>query len=117
MKDVSEALKTGAGRRSFLKKGMAGAAAVGAGLLTGRLSTFAQDEDQGDRHPTRGDIAILRLLAAAELVESDLWLQYSELGGVQDKEVSGINGGNPLYMSALQILDMDMPQYIHDPMR
>jgi hypothetical protein len=27
-------------------------------------------------------------LAAAEIIESDLWLQYQELGGVQDNEVS-----------------------------
>jgi hypothetical protein len=117
MKDVSKALETGASRRSFLKKGMiAGAATAGVGILARGFSAFAEDtEGDGDGdHLTRGDIAILRLLAAAELVESDLWLQYSELGGVQDKEVSGINGGNPLYMSALQILDMDMPQYIHD---
>src|SRR5207245_6522363 len=63
---------------------------------------------------THGDIAILRILAAAEIVETDLWLQYSELGGTQDAEVSGVNGGNPLYMAALQLLDGDMPQYIHD---
>jgi hypothetical protein len=56
----------------------------------------------------------LRILAAAEIVETDLWLQYSELGGTQDNEVSGVNGGNPLYMAALQLLDGDMPQYVHD---
>ena len=49
-----------------------------------------------------------------EQVEADLWIQYSELGGTQDNEVSGVNGGNPLYAAALQILDGDMPQYIHD---
>ena len=45
----------------------------------------------------------------------DLWQQYAELGGVQDNEIPGLpTGGNPLYTAALQILDMDMPQYIHD---
>src|SRR4029077_4400191 len=55
---------------------------------------------------TDGDIAILRFLAAAELIETDLWQQYNELGGV--------NGGNPSYMAALSNLDGDMPQYITD---
>ena len=45
---------------------------------------------------------------------SDLWQQYTELGGAQDAEEHGVNGGSPLYMAALQILDGDMPQYIHD---
>ena len=63
---------------------------------------------------TKGDIAILRFLAAAEILESDLWEQYTELGGTQDAEEHGVNGGSPLYMAALQILDSDMPQYIHD---
>ncbi len=104
-------LKKLANRRSFLKKGVlaAGTAAVGAGLLGHGPSAFGQEGAL-----TRGDIAILRFLAAAELIETDLWRQYSELGGVQDNEVSGINGGNPLYMAALQLLDGDMPQYIHD---
>jgi hypothetical protein len=93
-------------RRSFLGKVGAAAAALPA-------SSLLKAQDDGTQ-PTRGDIAILKLLAAAELIESDLWLQYSELGGTQDKEVSGQNGGNPLYTGALQILDGDMAQYIHD---
>src|SRR6202035_3087229 len=55
---------------------------------------------------TNGDVAILRLLAAVELIEADLWQQYNELGGQ--------NGGNPAYMAALSNLDGDMPQYISD---
>jgi hypothetical protein len=93
-------------RRSFLRR--AGLAA--AGLPAARVLQ-AQESSQP---PTAGDIAILRLLAAAEIIESDLWLQYSELGGTQDNEVSGENGGNALYTAALQILDGDMAQYIHD---
>lgn len=94
-------------RRSFLRNfGAAAAAALPAGVVL-----KAQNDDS---KPSRGDIAILKLLAAAEIIESDLWLQYSELGGTQDNEVSGVNGGNPLYMGALQILDGDMSQYIHD---
>lgn len=95
---------------------------MGAGLLTRGLPSFADDREDdrdrnGDGHLTRGDVAILRLLAAAEIIETDLWQQYAELGGVQDKgsniEVLGI-GGNPLYTAALTILDGDMAQYIHD---
>jgi hypothetical protein len=55
---------------------------------------------------TSGDVAILQFLAAAEIIESDLWQQYAELGGA--------NGGNPSYMAALSNLDADMPQYISD---
>jgi hypothetical protein len=89
------------GRRSFLKGvGLAGAAAVpGGALLTD--SAFAS----GPRL-SAGDAAILRLLAAVELIESDLWQQYNELGG------SG--GGHAAYIAALQNLDGDMPQYISD---
>lgn len=117
MNEIKVANKKPSTRRSFIKKGMlaAGGAAMGAGLLAKGIPAFADDQD-GDSggHLTRGDAAILRLLAAAEIIESDLWQQYSELGGVQDKEVSGVNGGNPLYRAALTILDGDMAQYIHD---
>jgi hypothetical protein len=103
-----------ANRRAFLKTGLvAGAATVGGGLLSGGLSAFGQEQER-DGDLTRGDIAILRFLNALEQIEADLWIQYSELGGTQDKEVSGANGGNPLYTAALSILDGDMAQYIHD---
>jgi hypothetical protein len=74
-----------------------------AGLLTGKAHASEQ-EHHGQL--SRGDAAILRFLAAAELIESDLWAQYNELGGV--------NGGNPAYIAALENLDADMPQYITD---
>jgi len=98
-------------RRSFIKKGFlaTGAAAGGAGLLGSSESLFGQS-----RSLTRGDVAILRFLAAAEIIETDLWIQYNELGGVQDSEVPGITGGSAAYIAALQQLDSDMPQYIHD---
>src|ERR1700719_1246835 len=116
MKEKSGVFTSGSNRRSFLKRGAvaAGAATLGAGLVAGK--SFAFDRDQVNNGPgiTRGDIAILRFLQALEQVEADLWQQYSELGGVQDNEVSGVNGGNPLYTAALQILDGDMAQYIHD---
>jgi rubrerythrin len=67
----------------------------------------------GGGHLTKGDGAILQFLAAAELIEADLWKQYNELGGVQDSEVSG-GSGNPDYTAALAVVDEDMDQYIHD---
>jgi hypothetical protein len=113
MKQSENAIQKQANRRSFLKKGLAASAAtVGAGMLSGRVYAFELD-DNGPAI-TKGDIAILKFLNALEQVEADLWLQYSELGGTQDNEVSGVGGGNPLYMGALTILDGDMPQYIHD---
>jgi hypothetical protein len=107
-----EAVKSN--RRSFLRKGMtaAGAATAAGMVIPGKL--FAQSDDRQEGNLTRGDIAVLRFLSAAEQIETDLWQQYSELGGVQDGEVSGVNGGNPLYTAALTLLDGDMAQYIHD---
>jgi hypothetical protein len=110
-------IKPGSNRRKFLQNGMfaAGAATMSAGLLGGGLSAFGQDREGDDGPPiTKGDVAILRFLSALEQIEEDLWIQYSELGGVQDNEVSGVNGGNSLYTAALTILDGDMAQYIHD---
>src|SRR5579863_10421722 len=114
MKNVTGILGN-SNRRSFMRNGaVAGAAAtVGAGILGSGLTALGESSKKG-KGITKGDIAILRFLAAAEIIESDLWEQYSELGGTQDSEESGLNGGSPLYMQALQILDSDMPQYIHD---
>jgi hypothetical protein len=118
MKKDEGMMRRSANRRSFLKTGAvtAGAATVGTGLLPSRLSALQRTfESDGDRSPiTKGDIAILRFLNALEQVEADLWQQYSELGGTQDNEVSGVDEGNAAYTAALTILDGDMPQYIHD---
>ncbi|HMJ25984.1 MAG TPA: hypothetical protein VK475_09160 [Pyrinomonadaceae bacterium] len=116
MKQSGTDLRRPANRRMFLRNGMiaAGAAGIGAAVLPGSSSSFERNDD--DKSPiTKGDIAILRFLQALETVEADLWLQYSELGGTQDNEVSGPGmAGNPAYTAALTILDGDMPQYIHD---
>lgn len=113
MKEPVDELKRGTNRRSFIKKGMlAGVATLGTGVLANSVIAFGDDDDGPDI--TEGDIAILRFLNALEQVEADLWIQYSELGGTQDNEVSGVSGGNPAYTAALTILDGDMPQYIHD---
>jgi hypothetical protein len=112
MAQLKNLIEKSAGRRSFLKTGIAASAAtLGTGFLDGGLSAFGQKQDG---NITKGDIAILRFLNALEQIEADLWIQYSELGGTQDNEVSGAAGGNPLYTAALTILDGDMPQYIHD---
>jgi hypothetical protein len=99
-------------RRSFLRKGLAvgGAGAIGAGLLANGLPVFAEESRAS---LTQGDVAILRFLSAAEILETDLWQQYNELGGIQDSEVPG-GSGSPAYIKALSVLDADMSQYIHD---
>src|SRR5437764_1060649 len=99
-------------RRSFLSRGLAvgGAGVIGAGLLANGLPVFAEEKTA---YLTTGDIAILRFLSAAEILETDLWQQYNELGGIQDSEVPGGSGSKP-YIDALTQLDGDMPQYIHD---
>ena len=98
-------------RRSFLRAGLAaGAGTAAISLWPKGLSALADD---GGRSLTRGDVAILRFLAAAEIIESDLWQQYNELGGIQDGEVPG-GSGSLAYTTALKQLDGDMAQYIHD---
>jgi hypothetical protein len=103
-------------RRSFLKKGLAaGAAGAGIAFLADTSTVFAQSKglEEGGGSLSKGDAALLRFAAAAEILETDFWIQYNELGGVQDSEVSG-GSGNPTYTSKLQVLDADFPQYIHD---
>jgi hypothetical protein len=99
--DLQQAWRAVVGRRSFLKGvGLAGVAAVPGSAL------FASEAMARGSAITAGDVAILRFLAAVELIESDLWVQYNELGGVK--------GGNSAYIAALSNLDGDMPQYIAD---
>ena len=116
MKDLLKGSKSSVDRRSFMKKGLtsAGAVTLGAGLLAHGLSVLAQEgHEEHSGRLTKGDAAILRFLAAAEILETDLWQQYNELGGIQDAEVPG-GSGSPLYTAALKQLDGDMDQYIHD---
>jgi hypothetical protein len=109
-------------RRSFLKGlGVAGAALSAAPLL--RVGAAAE---QGGGSISKGDAAILRFVAAAEIIESDIWLQYNELAGIQDGEVSKlaaklipgypsqVTGGNTDYTNDVKQLDGDMDQYISD---
>jgi hypothetical protein len=98
-------------RRSFLKgMGMAGAALTGGSLLAAASETV-----QTSGIITSGDVALLRFVAAAELIEADLWQQYAELGGltpgqlpVETAPFTPMNS----YQAAFMNLDGDGPQYI-----
>src|SRR6266849_2463623 len=102
-------LQRGFDRRSLLK----GLGVVGVAVSAGSLLTPGADAQPGNGGISHGDAAILRFLAAAEILETDLWQQYNELGGIQDSEVPG-GSGSPAYTEALSQLDEDMAQYIHD---
>jgi hypothetical protein len=115
------------GRRSFLKGlGATGALLVPASALLINQAKAQEDKDKNDDGGgalSKGDASILRFLAAAEILESDLWEQYWELGGVpfgesvetpRGESSPVFSGGNAAYITALQILDGDMPQYITD---
>jgi hypothetical protein len=110
-------------RRAFLRSSlMTGAAIAGATVVGGRR-LFAQTSlsaqtpllsKTNSGSLTKGDAAILRFLAAAELIESDLWTQYAELGGIGDNPPIEIDPKEKLnnYQIALSNLDPDGPQYI-----
>jgi hypothetical protein len=112
MKQFENMAAKKANRRSFLKNGAlaAGAATAGAMLLSSPLPTFAQ----GPSDLPKGDIAILRFLAAAEIIETDLWIQYAELGGIGSNPPIEVDPNQTLnnYQIALSNLDGDGPQYI-----
>jgi hypothetical protein len=115
MKDSIKNAKNSLDRRSFMRSGIlaGGAATIGAGLLTNSTSARAQTGSSGGPlNP--GDAAILRFLAAAELIESDLWTQYAELGGIGKNPPIEVDPGQTLntYQVALSNLDSDGPQYI-----
>jgi hypothetical protein len=117
MENMWTNMKIATNRRSFLKNGLAaaGAATAGMGLLTESSSALSLDglDDDPGGHLTRGDAALLRFAAAAEILETDFWVQYNELAGIQDSEVLG-GSGNPAFTAALAMLDADMAQYVHD---
>jgi hypothetical protein len=112
MKNPASNTKRPFDRRSFMKSGLltGGAAAVGASLLAN--GTPARAQERGRLSP--GDVAILRFLAAAELIETDLWQQYAELGGIGNNLPIEVNPNQQLnnYQIALSNLDGDGPQYI-----
>jgi len=110
---------------------MGAALLPGGALLVNKANAAAGNDDSGGKLK-KGDASILRFLAAAEIIESDFWEQYWELGGAQPTGTIGVpeddfaatnpsdgkkpkvTGGNAAYTTALQILDGDMPQYILD---
>src|SRR5438876_6381867 len=117
----AKSLKGSISRRLFLGKSIAmGAGTIGAGLLANAslASEISRPRPTPGPRPgigglTAGDAALLRFPAALELLEADFWIQYNELGGVQDDEVPG-GTGNEAYTEAIEVLDEDMPIYIHD---
>jgi hypothetical protein len=90
-------------RRSFLRSLGLGAAALVPGTALLNASSKAFGRENGI---TEGDAAILRFLAAVEYIETDFWQQYTELAL-----------GNAAYQQALQVLDGDMPTYLHQNTR
>jgi len=114
MKNTENILERPVNRRSFIKKGAmaAGAATVGAGLLSHGLAFGQENNSNGPLNS--GDVAILQFLAAAELIESDVWQQYAELGGIGTNPPIEVDPNQSLnnYQIALSNLDGDAPQYI-----
>src|SRR6058998_2034978 len=95
--DFSKSQYSSISRRSFLGKSLAvGAGTIGAGLLTSIRTAKASGG------LIKGDADMLRFAAAAEILETDFWVQYNELGGVQDHEVPG-GTGNPRYTDAIEV--------------
>lgn len=89
--------RAGLGRRSFLGKAAIAAAIAAIGSAAGPRRARADSIST----PNAGDVAVLQFLAAAELVEADLWQQYSELAT-----------GNLAFREALQRIDPSLPDYI-----
>ena len=115
MHNTWSSMKSAINRRSFVKSGLtaAGVATVGSGLLVNGTSALAEGSEKHSGRLSSGDAALLRFAAAAEILETDFWVQYNELGGIQDSEEPS-GSGNPAYTAALAVLDPDMAQYIHD---
>ncbi len=90
------------GRRSFMKRLGLGAAVLPAGAIITSATRARADSGR----LSEGDVSILRFLAAAEILETDLWQQYTELAL-----------GNPSFQQALITLDGDMPTYVNQNTR
>jgi len=85
-------------RRSFVKYlALGGSTLLPAGLA---LADHKNSQPLGGRI-SDGDAAILRFLAAAEILETDLWQQYTEFADLAGP-----------YSSALETIDDNMPTYI-----
>jgi Ferritin-like domain len=115
MKDVLDGVRKPVNRRSFMKKGFATAGVATAGAALGNSTPLFAQNNHEEHHGrlTKGDAALLRFTAAAEILETDFWVQYNELAGIQDDEVPG-GSGNPEYQEKFEAIDDDFPDYIHD---
>jgi hypothetical protein len=90
------------GRRSFMKRlGLAGAALPAGAIIANSARAKEHDGKDHNERLTKGDAALLRFLAAAEILETDLWQQYNELAL-----------GNESFQLALNILDGDEATYV-----
>jgi len=92
---------------NFMTRGMIDASVAAAGAMLNRVcgTAYGKRLNYDSGRLTKGDIAVLRFLAAVELIECDLWQQYEELGGVTQ-------GSQNSYQLALQFLDGHGSQYI-----
>jgi hypothetical protein len=89
-------------RRGMLRTtGGIGLAAAAGSLMIPGLARAGDDNDQGG-DGRAGDVAILRFLAAAELIETDFWEQYQN-----------VVASNSRFSDALSTLDSDMPTYVN----
>jgi hypothetical protein len=96
-------LENSRNRRSFLRGTLAAGAAVATSTIVSENKLFAAEAESSGL--SKGDAAIIKFVAAAELIEADLWQQYAELGGLS-------TGPQNPYQLALQNLDPDGSQYI-----
>ena len=104
LEERAKPLKSSMSRRSFLGTSLAvGVGTIGAGLLATAAPTASATDKNKDKNKdkggglTKGDADILRFLAAAEIIETDLWQQYNELAGIQDRRSSRRNRESGLH--------------------
>ena len=85
-------------RRFFMKS-----LAMGGALLVPVGASFADHDDRKRERMSisDSDAAILRFLAAAEILETDLWQQYTEFANLDGP-----------FADALETIDDDMPTYV-----
>ena len=93
--ETKHALRRRVSRRTFLGASLA----VGAGAWGTTL--IPEISAQASTGLTDGDAAILRFLAALEILETDFWQQYTEFANLDGP-----------YSDALEMIDEDMPSYV-----
>src|SRR5882724_7304746 len=95
--------RSGLGRRAFLKNMAVGGAALlpVASAVAGQNKKWHENEHANGHGISDRDADILRFLAAAEILETDLWQQYTEFANLDGP-----------YLEALEAIDDDMPAYV-----